>query len=65
MDRNAVDNISVSYEEIANGLSLQIGQLQAELIASRILIQKLQSLLQGMDRTYAHQDADKNTNDTF
>lgn len=65
MDRNALDNISVSYEEIANGLASQIGQLQAELIANRIMIQKLQNLLQDINRAYNHQDADRNADDTF
>lgn len=61
MDRNAVESPTVSYEEIIAGMANQIGQLHADLIANRLMIQKLQNLLQKIGNTIP----DKIDSDSF
>lgn len=46
MDRNAINNVNLSYEEIVSILSTQIGQLTAELLATKAVLKKTQDLLE-------------------
>jgi hypothetical protein len=59
MDRNAVENVTVSAEELIALLNNQIGQLNAEILANRIIIQKLQDMLA------SRQDARKKLSEDF
>ena len=45
MDRNAVENINLSYEEVIASLSAQIGELTTELIVTKTMLKKAQDLL--------------------
>lgn len=45
MDRDAINDIKMSYEEVVSILSSQIGQLTTELIITKTMLQKLQDQL--------------------
>lgn len=45
MDRDALNDIKMSYEEVVSILSSQIGQLTTELIITKTMLQKLQDQL--------------------
>lgn len=58
MDRNAIERANVTYDEIISALSSQIGQLNSELTASKIMIQKLQQIVEELDQP-KDEDIDK------
>ena len=60
MDRNALDKANVTYDEIITALNNQIGQLNSELIASKIMIQKLQQIIEDIDQDHKGEE-DKKT----
>lgn len=57
MDRDAIDKVSVTYDEIISALNNQIGQLNSELIASKIMIQKLQQIIEDIDQSNKDEDS--------
>ena len=52
MDRNAVANIAVSYDEMVPVLTSQIGQLHVELMASKMLIKKLEDIIASLNHSH-------------
>lgn len=59
MDRNALDNANITYDEIITALNNQIGQLNFELIASKIMVQKLQQIVENIDQDHKGEEDKK------
>jgi hypothetical protein len=54
MDRNDIKNVEISVEELIPLLTAQISQLNTDLLVSKLMIQKLQNLVE-----FYQQNADK------